>query len=73
MGEEIPEEIGEMNDSDNEERETNILMRDDARRATETAVNRMVSRSTWRNDYLEFKIGTRVQIRPDTDANEAFI
>ncbi|KAM0686246.1 hypothetical protein COBT_002532 [Conglomerata obtusa] len=53
-----------------ETQESNMMIREDARRSTNTAVERMVKRSIWKNDYMEFKIGNRVQIRPDIDANE---
>lgn len=47
-----------------------INIRNDARDATQYAANRMIARSMWRNDFLEFNVGTRVLIRPDTDNNE---
>lgn len=51
--------------------ENEFIIREDARRATISAVNRMVRGSICRNDYIEFTLGDRVQVRPDTDANES--
>lgn len=65
------EESIEDTDNNIDRQETTALVRESARRATRTAVDRMVRRSTWRNDFLEFTVGTRVLIRPDLDANES--
>ncbi|KAM0688595.1 hypothetical protein COBT_000146 [Conglomerata obtusa] len=52
-----------------ETQESNMMIREDARRSTNTALERMIKICIWKNDYMEFEIGNRVQIRPDTDAN----
>ncbi|KAG0435577.1 hypothetical protein DMUE_4664 [Dictyocoela muelleri] len=45
-------------------------MRNEARLSTQRALDRMVVRSMWRSDYLQFQLCSRVLIRPDVDNNE---
>ncbi|WUR03439.1 reverse transcriptase [Vairimorpha necatrix] len=47
----------------------NEIYHDADRIHTQTAADRMVQRGMWRNDFLEFKIGDRVLIRPYLDNN----
>ncbi len=47
-----------------------LRTRNDARESTQNSANRMIARSMWRNDHLEFPLGSRVLIRPSIDANE---
>lgn len=70
LGSEVPEYSNQMNNIDNDQQNTDNMLLEDARRSTNTAVERMIPRSMWRNDYIEFELGCRVLIRPDTDANE---
>ncbi|KAF9763744.1 hypothetical protein NGRA_1070, partial [Nosema granulosis] len=45
-------------------------LRDSARESTQRAADRRVARSMWRNDYIDFQLGSRVLIRPDIDSNQ---
>lgn len=71
----VPEEIepeGENQENASVDRLINSStdIRDAARVATQRAADRMVARSMWRNDYVEFQIGARVLVRPDIDSNQ---
>ncbi|KAF9760553.1 hypothetical protein NGRA_3137 [Nosema granulosis] len=65
----IPEELEEVVEDNDFMSNDYIRTRDEARISIQRSADRMVARSMWRNDYLEFQLGSRVVIRPDTDKN----
>ncbi|KAG0438383.1 hypothetical protein DMUE_3124 [Dictyocoela muelleri] len=44
-------------------------IRNEARISTQRAADHMVAINMWREDHIQFQLGTRVLIRPDIDSN----
>ncbi|KAG0437755.1 hypothetical protein DMUE_3502 [Dictyocoela muelleri] len=67
LPEEFEEGFEEINPAISEEY---TRMRNETKLYTQRATDRMVVRSMWRNNYLQFQHGSSVLIRPGVDKNE---